>query len=107
MELGVCYFPTDYGIGMTELGKALEDRGFKSLFVPEHTHIPVGRKTPFPGGGELPKRYSPRPALWVKLSSAPAAPRPLRVGTGTCLVRKHEPCGRARATASLDQLSGG
>ena len=46
MELGVCYFPTDYGIDMSELGRALEDRGFKSLFTPEHTHIPLSRRTP-------------------------------------------------------------
>ena len=58
MKVGVFYFPTDYGIDIAELAKALEDRGFDSLFVPEHTHIPVSRKTPFPGGGELPKRYS-------------------------------------------------
>ena len=58
MRVGVFYFPTDYGINIAELARALEDRGFDSLFVPEHTHIPLSRKSPFPGGGELPKRYS-------------------------------------------------
>ena len=58
MDVGVFYFPVDYGINVAELAKALEDRGFGSLYVPEHTHIPLSRKTPFPGGGELPKRYA-------------------------------------------------
>src|SRR5437868_1407108 len=58
MQIGVFYFPADYGINIVELARALEERGFESLFVPEHTHIPVSRKTPFPSGGELPKRYA-------------------------------------------------
>ena len=59
MRVGVFYFPADYGINIAELARALEDRGFDSLFVPEHTHIPLSRQVrPFPGGGELPKRYS-------------------------------------------------
>ena len=58
MKIGVFYFPADYGINIVELARGLEDRGFESLFVPEHTHIPVSRKTPFPSGGELPKRYA-------------------------------------------------
>jgi probable F420-dependent oxidoreductase len=107
MELGVCYFPTDYGIGMTELGKALEDRGFKSLFVPEHTHIPLSRKTPFPSGGELPKRYSHTHDPFVALSFAAAATKKLKVGTGILLVPQHDPIATAKAIASLDQLSGG
>ena len=61
MKVGAFYFPADYGINIAELAKALEDRGFDSLFVPEHTHIPTSRKSPFPGGGELPKRYSHTP----------------------------------------------
>lgn len=107
MQLGVCYFPTDYGIGMTELAKALEDRGFASLYVPEHTHIPTSRKTPFPGGGELPKRYAHTHDPFVALSFAAAATRKLIVGTGILLVPQHEPIVTAKAIASLDQLSGG
>ena len=57
MLFGAYYFPTDYGIDIAELAGALEERGFESLFVCEHTHIPVSRRTPFPTGGELPKRY--------------------------------------------------
>jgi len=107
MRLGVFYFPTDYGIHPGELGKALEDRGFDSLFVPEHTHIPASRQSPFPGGGELPKRYSHTHDPFVALSFAAAATRTLTVGTGILLVPQHEPLVTAKAIASLDQLSGG
>ena len=58
MHIGVCIFATDYAIRIDELAREAEARGFESLFVPEHTHIPVSRRTPFPGGGELPKEYS-------------------------------------------------
>ena len=107
MEVGVFYFPTDYGINIAELAKALEDRGFDSLFVPEHTHIPLSRKSPFPGGGELPKRYSHTHDPFVALSFAAAATKRLKVGTGILLVPQHEPIVTAKAIASLDQLSGG
>jgi probable F420-dependent oxidoreductase len=107
MDLGVCYFPTDYGIDMSELGRALEERGFKSLFVPEHTHIPLSRRTPFPGGGELPKRYSHTHDPFVALSFAAAVTKKLKLGTGILLVPQHEPIVTAKAIASLDQLSGG
>ena len=107
MRVGAFYFPTDYGINMAELAKALEDRGFDSLFVPEHTHIPASRKSPFPGGGELPKRYSHTHDPFVGLSFAAAATKKLKLGTGILLVPQHEPIVTAKAIASLDQLSGG
>jgi len=107
MRLGVFYFPTDYGIDLAELGRALEDRGFDSLFVPEHTHIPLSRKTPFPTGGELPKRYSHTHDPFVGLAFAAAVTKKLKIGTGICLVPQHEPIVTAKAIASLDQLSGG
>jgi probable F420-dependent oxidoreductase len=107
MDVGVFYFPTDYGINVAELGKALEDRGFGSLYVPEHTHIPLSRKTPFPGGGELPKRYSHTHDPFVALAFAAAATRKLKIGTGICLVPQHEPIVTAKAIASLDMLSNG
>src|SRR5215470_12975478 len=73
MLVGAFYFPTDYGIAIDELARELEARGFESLFVCEHTHIPVSRRTPFAGGGELPKRYSHTHDPFVALSfSAPA-----------------------------------
>jgi probable F420-dependent oxidoreductase len=107
MDVGVFYFPTDYGINVAELGKALEDRGFGSLYVPEHTHIPLSRKTPFPGGGELPKRYAHTHDPFVALAFAAAATRKLKIGTGICLVPQHEPIVTAKAIASLDMLSNG
>ena len=70
MQIGVFYFPADYGINIVELARALEERGFESLFVPEHTHIPVSRKSPFPSGGELPKRYAHTHDPFVALSFA-------------------------------------
>jgi probable F420-dependent oxidoreductase len=107
MRIGAFYFPTDYGINLAELGRALEDRGFASLFVPEHTHIPVSRRSPFPGGGELPKRYAHTHDPFVGLAFAAAATKKLVVGTGICLVPQHEPIVTAKAIATLDQLSNG
>ncbi|MBV8574037.1 MAG: LLM class flavin-dependent oxidoreductase, partial [Acetobacteraceae bacterium] len=86
MRVGVFYFPTEYGIEIGELACALEERGFESLFLCEHTHIPVSRRTPFPGGGELPKRYAHTYDPFVALSFAAAATRNLRLGTGICLI---------------------
>jgi probable F420-dependent oxidoreductase len=107
MDVGVFYFPVDYGINVAELAKALEDRGFGSLYVPEHTHIPLSRKTPFPGGGELPKRYAHTHDPFVALAFAAAATKKLKIGTGICLVPQHEPIVTAKAIASLDMLSNG
>jgi probable F420-dependent oxidoreductase len=107
MRVGVFYFPTDYGIHPGELARELEARSFDSLFVCEHTHIPVSRRTPFPGGGELPKRYKHTHDPFVALSFAAAATRELTIGTGVCLVTEHGPIATAKSVASLDQLSGG
>jgi len=107
MRVGAFYFPADYGINIAELARALEDRGFDSLFVPEHTHIPASRRSPFPGGGELPKRYSHTHDPFVALSFAAAATKKLKLGTGILLVPQHEPIVTAKSIASLDQLSGG
>jgi len=107
MQIGVFYFPVDYGINIAELAVALEERGFESLFVPEHTHIPLSRKSPFPGGGELPLRYSHTHDPFVALSFAAAATRKLLLGTGICLIPERDPIVTAKSVASLDQLSGG
>lgn len=107
MRIGVFYFPADYGIDIAELARALEARGFASLYVPEHTHIPVSRRTPFPGGGELPKRYSHTYDPFVALSFAAAATKKLLVGTGICLIPERDPIVTAKCVASLDRLSGG
>ncbi len=107
MQLGVFYFPTDYGIDIGELAEALEQRGFGSLFVCEHTHIPTSRRSPFPGGGELPKRYAHTHDPFVALAFAAARTRRLLLGTGVCLVPQRDPIVTAKCVASLDQLSGG
>jgi probable F420-dependent oxidoreductase len=107
MQIGVFYFPVDYGINIAELAAALEERGFESLFVPEHTHIPVSRKSPFPGGGELPRRYAHTHDPFVALSFAAAATKKLLLGTGICLIPERDPIVTAKCVASLDQLSGG
>ena len=107
MKVGVFYFPTEYGIEPGELAAALEARGFESLFVCEHTHIPVSRKTPFPGGGELPKRYAHTHDPFVALSFAAAATKKLKLGTGVCLVPQRDPIVTAKCVASVDLLSGG
>jgi probable F420-dependent oxidoreductase len=107
MHVGVYYFPTDYGIDIRELARALEERGFESLFVCEHTHIPVSRRTPFPGGGDLPKRYFHTHDPFVALSFAAAATRTLKIGTGIALIPQRDPIITAKSVASLDQLSVG
>ena len=107
MKMGVFYFPVHYGIEPAELGRALEERGFESLFLCEHTHIPVSRRTPFPAGGELPKRYIHTHDPFVALSFAATATKKLRLGTGICLVPQRDPIVTAKAIASLDVLSGG
>jgi probable F420-dependent oxidoreductase len=107
MRVGAFYFSADYGIDIAELGRALEDRGFASLYVPEHTHIPVSRRTPFPAGGELPKKYSHTYDPFVALAFAAAATQKLLVGTGICLIPERDPIVTAKCVASLDRLSGG
>ena len=107
MHVGVCYFPTDYGIDVRELARAAEDRGFECLLFPEHTHIPKSRRTPFPGGGELPKCYSHTHDPFVASSFAAAATTKIRLGTGICLVPQHDPIVTAKSVASVDRLSGG
>jgi probable F420-dependent oxidoreductase len=107
MLVGVFHFPTDYGIDFRELAREIEARGFDSLFVCEHTHIPISRRTPFPGGGELPKRYSHTHDPFVALAFAAAVTRTLLVGTGIALVPQRDPIITAKSVASLDQLSGG
>ncbi len=107
MRIGTFYFPVAYGIEPGELARELEQRGFDSLFVCEHTHIPASRKSPFPGGGELPKRYAHTYDPFVALSFAAAATRTLLLGTGICLIPQRDPIVTAKCVASLDRLSGG
>ena len=86
MEFGASIFFTDYSISPIELAVALEERGFDSLWAPEHSHIPVPRRTPMPGGGQLPKRYYDVMDPFVTLTMAAAVTKRLKLGTGVCLV---------------------
>src|SRR6059036_1301827 len=107
MDIGVFIFPTEYSILVDDLARALEERGFESLFVPEQTHIPVSRRSPFPGGGELPKRYAHTNDPFVALSSAADVTKRLMLGTGIALIPERDPIVTAKCVASLDQMSGG
>ena len=107
MHIGLCIFATDYAVRIDELAREAEARGFESLFVPEHTHIPVSRRTPFPGGGQLPKEYSHTFDPFVALMAAAAVTKKLRIGTGICLIIERDTITTAKAVASLDALSNG
>jgi probable F420-dependent oxidoreductase len=107
MQFGASIFFTDYSISPIELALALEDRGFESLWVAEHSHIPVPRRTPAPGGGELPKRYYDVMDPFVTLSAAAAVTKQLKLGTGVCLVIQRDTIQTAKLVASLDQVSNG
>ena len=107
MKTGVLIFATDYTIKMGELAKELEDRGFESLLVPEHTHIPASRKSAWPGGADLPKEYSHTYDPFVALSFAAAATKTLKLGTGICLLPQRDTITTAKSVASLDRMSGG
>jgi probable F420-dependent oxidoreductase len=107
MHCGALMFPTDYAIRPDELARAAEERGFESLWFPEHTHIPVSRRSPWPGGPNLPKEYWHTYDLFVALSTAAAATTRLRVGSGICLLVERDPIITAKEVASLDFLSRG
>jgi probable F420-dependent oxidoreductase len=108
MELGVTMFTTDLSMGPAALARAAEERGFRSLYVPEHTHIPVSRRTPPPtGDAELAEEYSRTLDPFVALTAAAAVTEKLRVGTGICLVAQRDPIVTAKEVASLDLVSGG
>jgi probable F420-dependent oxidoreductase len=107
MEFGAAIFFTDYSMAPVELGVALEDRGFESLWAPEHSHIPLSRQSPFPQGGDLPKKYYDVMDPFVTLSAAAGATSRLKVGTGICLVVQRDPIQTAKQVATLDQISGG
>lgn len=107
MEVGASMFFTDYSMTPTEYASALEERGFESVWAPEHSHIPLSRKTPFPLGGALPRKYFDVMDPFVTLTAAAMATTRLRIGTGVCLVAQRDPIQTAKQVASIDQLSGG
>jgi probable F420-dependent oxidoreductase len=107
MEFGASMFFTDYSMRPDELAQALEARGFESLWAPEHSHIPLSRKSPFPGGGEVPKRYYDVMDPFVTLTAAAMATKQLKIATGICLVVQRDPIQTAKLVASIDQVSNG
>jgi probable F420-dependent oxidoreductase len=107
MRFGAAIFFTDYSISPGELGAALEGRGFESLWAAEHSHIPLSRKSPWGGGGDLPKQYYDVMDPFVTLTAAAAVTSKLKLGTGVCLVNQRDPIQTAKLVASIDQVSGG
>jgi probable F420-dependent oxidoreductase len=107
MELGLAHFLTHYGMQPAELGRMVEERGFESLFLTEHTHIPVSRDTPYPGGTELPREYSHTLDPFVALAAAATATETIKLGTGVCLVIQRDPIITAKEVSTLDHLSNG
>jgi probable F420-dependent oxidoreductase len=107
MKFGIAVFPADFAADPATIARLVEERGFESLFFPEHTHIPASRRTPWPGGGELPPEYSHTHDPFVALTAAAMATERLLVATGVCLVIERDPIVTAKEVASLDQLSGG
>ncbi|MGK0258953.1 MAG: putative F420-dependent oxidoreductase [Candidatus Azotimanducaceae bacterium] len=107
MKIGLSTFPTTYSMPATELATAMEDRGFDSLWVVEHTHVPASRRTPYPMGGELPSIYWEAYEPFTFLAQVAAVTQNLKIGTGVCLAAQHHPLTLAKRVASLDAISGG
>ena len=107
MKFGIVTFPTEYSIPLPELARAAEERGFESLWVTEHTHIPASRRSAFSGGPELPKHYWHTLDPFVGLTAAAMVTTKLLIGTAVCLVIEHDPIVLAKSVASLDLISGG
>src|ERR671919_499965 len=106
MHIGVCIFATEYAIRIDELAREAEARGFESLWVPEHTHIPTSRRSPF-AGGQLPEEYKHTLDPFVSRMAAAAATTKLRIGTGICLIIERDTITTAKSVATLDLLSNG
>jgi len=107
MQFGAAMFFTDYSMRPDELARALEERGFESVWAPEHSHIPLTRKSSYPAGGELPKKYYDVMDPFVTLTAAAMATKTLKVATGICLVVQRDPIQTAKLVASIDQVSNG
>ena len=107
MKFGIAIFPTDHAISMTELAPLVEEAGFESLWVAEHSHIPTSRATPYPAGGELPRMYMHTMDPFVALTAAAVASKSLLLGTGICLLIQRDPIHTAKEAASLDCISNG
>ena len=107
MNIGLFPFITDYSMPLDRLAVAAEERGFDSIWVPEHTHIPASRNTAYPGGGDLPKEYSHTLDPFVALGIAAGVTTKLKLATGICLAIEHQVITLAKTVATLDHVSGG
>ena len=107
MDFGVGFFPTHDALDPASLARLVEERGHESLLFPDHTHIPADRTTPYPAGGELPRKYIHSYDVFVASTAAATATTRLRVGSGICLVIERDPIVTAKEVASIDRLSGG
>ncbi|MEU4840111.1 LLM class F420-dependent oxidoreductase [Nocardia testacea] len=107
MQIGIFTGVTDESIGPADLARAVEDRGFESLFVAEHTHIPVTVDTPYPAGGDIPRDYYRNFDPFISLAFAAASTQRLRIGTAVALLVQRDPIITAKEVASLDAASGG
>jgi len=107
MHFGIAIFPTEYAISPDDLAREVEQRGFESIWFPEHTHIPASRRTPWPGGADLPREYWHTYDPFIALTAAASATTRLRLGTGICLVIERDPIVTAKEVATLDKLSNG
>jgi probable F420-dependent oxidoreductase len=107
VDFGVSYFPTDEVIEPALLARMAEERGFESVFVTDHTHIPASRETPYPAGGELPREYFRIYDPFVSLATMAQATERIKVGTAICLLMERDPIVTAKEVASVDRLSGG
>ncbi|MEA2188976.1 MAG: hypothetical protein QOK16_3987 [Solirubrobacteraceae bacterium] len=107
MDTGIGFFSTHDAIGPAALAGLVEEHGHAALYFPEHSHIPASRETPYPAGGELPRKYAHTYDLFVTMATAAAATTRLRIGSGICLVIERDPIHTAKEVASIDHLSGG
>lgn len=106
-DFGLLIFATDYSVRPDVLAREAEAHGFESLFFPEHTHIPASRRSPWPGGADLPKHYWHSHDPFVGLTMAASVTTNLKVGTGIALVTERDPILMAKQAATLDFLSNG
>ena len=107
MDTGIAIFATHYALDPANTARLVEQRGHSALFFPEHSHIPADRRSPYPGGGDLPGKYAHTYDLFVTMTAAAAATTKLRVGSGVCLLMQRDPIHTAKEVASIDVLSGG
>ena len=107
MQLGVTVFLTDRTIDPVSLAREAEERGFASVWVPEHTHIPTSRRTPAPTGEPISEEYLRSLDPFVVMAMMAAVTERVRLGTGVALLAERDPIVTAKEVATLDHLSGG